>query len=178
MILGAVIGVSLHIFTQKTHSLFYARLHWTTPPHTLTLLTVSLVLASLGFFTYYILKMLHLDPDFSVPLAMRYCADQSWVKVDTTPFYSLMRSSGTFLGMSFVAKLSRYFRLRTVIRAPTGRYHQRFAGLVLSYVFIIGLMYLPLRVADHIVGIYLFALVKAALVPVVTVLPLVLPCVY
>jgi glucose-6-phosphatase len=50
------------------------------------------------------LQVIGLDPDWSVARARRYCAHASWVYVDTTPFYALVRYSGAGLGLACVYK--------------------------------------------------------------------------
>ena len=132
-----------------------------------------LLLGGVGI--YYGLWIIGLDPEFSVPLAMEYCQERSWVHPDTTPFYSLMRSTGALLGMGVVAYLVGD-KVTGIERGWTkGRFgvNLRLFGLIFSLVVIVFLhsKYVPSFAESGDVVFYSVAVFKAALIPCVTLPP-------
>ncbi|KPM06673.1 glucose-6-phosphatase-like protein [Sarcoptes scabiei] len=57
--------------------------------------------------TYFTLILMGFNPHWSVERALKWCARPEHVRVDTTPFYSMMRYSGFFagIGLGFNTKL-------------------------------------------------------------------------
>lgn len=125
---------------------------------------------------YYFLQIIGLDPEFSVPLALEYCQERSWVHPDTTPFYSLMRSTGALLGMGVVAYLVGD-KVTGVERGWTKRerfgMNLRVFGLIFSLAVVVFLhsKYVPSFVESGDVVFYSVAVFKAALIPCITFLP-------
>lgn len=64
-------------------------------------MAVLLLVSALS--TCYTLILLGIDPMFSVPKALMYCKDSAWIHLDATPFYSLMRSSGSVFRLAVVS---------------------------------------------------------------------------
>lgn len=56
-------------------------------------------LLSSALTTYGVLRVLGLNPLWSVDRAMKWCAKQEYIHLDTTPFFSMMRYCGFMLGM-------------------------------------------------------------------------------
>jgi glucose-6-phosphatase len=48
--------------------------------------------------TFYILKWCGLDPQWSISLATKYCANPDWIHLDTTLFNAVYRDAGSVLG--------------------------------------------------------------------------------
>ncbi|XP_064470967.1 glucose-6-phosphatase catalytic subunit 1-like [Ornithodoros turicata] len=71
------------------------------------------VLASIGLFasallTYGVLSLMGVDPLWSVNRAVKWCAKQEYIHVDTTPFFSMMRYCSFPLGMGLGMTTSAY----------------------------------------------------------------------
>ncbi|XP_013786929.2 glucose-6-phosphatase-like [Limulus polyphemus] len=49
--------------------------------------------------TYGVLRVLGLNPLWSMDRAVKWCAKQEYIHLDTTPFFSMMRYCGFMLGM-------------------------------------------------------------------------------
>ncbi|XP_065882517.1 glucose-6-phosphatase 3-like isoform X2 [Dysidea avara] len=64
-----------------------------------------------SFFIYYVWIWLGFDPSFSIPLAEKYCADHTWVHLDSTPYLSVMRSSGSLFGLAICKLIQQYVKL-------------------------------------------------------------------
>jgi len=71
------------------------------------LFAMSLCFGFGAFFIYYLWTWLGFDPSFSIPLAEKYCADRNWVHLDSTPYLSVMRSSGSLFGLA-ICKLIQH----------------------------------------------------------------------
>ncbi|WAR05077.1 G6PC2-like protein [Mya arenaria] len=48
---------------------------------------------------YIVLAMIGLDPQWSITLATKHCADPSWIHLDTTLFNAVYRDAGGILGL-------------------------------------------------------------------------------
>lgn len=98
-LLGACIGVSVamlisHLDTDKfkLNHYFYG--------------TVLLFISALS--TFAVLKLLGFNPMWSVERALKWCAKRENVHLDTTPFFSMMRYCGFFLGMGLALHSNLY----------------------------------------------------------------------
>ena len=125
-----------------------------------------------GIAIYYGMIIAGLDPEFSVALATKYCQERSWVHPDTTPFYSLMRSTGALLGMGVVSllaerKLVMFERLWSRNGVTDMK---RVIGLTLSLlvVSLVHSKYTPSFAHSGDVIFYTVAIIKAAIIPFVT----------
>ena len=153
--------------------MFQTKLQWTLPNSKISLSTASALSLLSGVGIYYGLQIIGLDPEFSVPLAMAYCQERSWVHLDTTPFYSLMRSTGALLGMGAVVLLVGDRLMKAERQWRSRRVGMNILGLMLSLVVIILLhsKYIPSFVENGEVVFYSVAVFKVGLIPCVTLLP-------
>jgi len=88
--LGALIGVTVAVITTHfdTHKL--QRSHY---------IKGSLGVLLSAMFTYVFLKLMGMNPMWSVDRALKWCSKREYVHLDTTPFFSIARYSGFFFGM-------------------------------------------------------------------------------
>ena len=167
--MGVVFGLLLYTAIARSRSVHH-QLLWTTPTSPALLLLLSSLLLVNGLLFYRFLLFLNFDPAFSVSLAYQHCQERSWVHLSSTPFFSLVRSSGAVLGMSLVAKL----RPGLVSECSLGM-GSRMSALGVVGVGIALLGYVDLGFSlfgSHLLWFYVQELVKSALVPLVTVSPL------
>ena len=169
VILGLVIGYVID--TVSSHSTtFLSKLQWTLPNCKINLFTSATVLLLSGVGIYHCLQMVGLDPEFSVPLAMEYYQERSWVHPDTTPFYSLMRSTGALLGMGVIASLVGNKMVEIERQWESRRVSVNVLGLISSLIVIAFIhSYIPSFVGG--IMFYSVALLKAVLISCVTFLP-------
>lgn len=59
----------------------------------------SLTLVTSTFASYLFLSFLVYDPSISVAKAQKWCIKPSYIHLDTTPFYAMVRDSGATLGL-------------------------------------------------------------------------------
>ena len=155
-------------------SLFLTKLNWTLPNTRTNFITGSVLLLLGGVCIYYGLIMIGLDPNFSVALATKFCQERLWVHPDTTPFYSLMRSSGALLGMGVVASLAsgKWVHLVNIERQWTRkpqRIGTKISGLIFS-LFVVTLLhskYTPSLAQSGDVVLYAEAFLKTSMIPCV-----------
>lgn len=88
-VLGAGLGLVVALFLSKIDLQKLAV--WTYVTGTVFMLTV---VAS----TYGLLMIMRVDPGWTLVKAMKYCEKREYVHLDTTPFFSIMRYTGFFLG--------------------------------------------------------------------------------
>lgn len=89
-VLGGIIGVAVAILVSNLNTDHMSRRAY--------------IMGSLGLFlsamtTYAALRMFGMNPMWSVDRALKWCAKREYVHLDTTPFFSMMRYVGFFLGM-------------------------------------------------------------------------------
>ena len=80
----------------------------------------------------------------SVPKALMYCKDSAWIHLDATPFYSLMRSSGSVFRLAVVS----IFFLMPSWNSTLQTRIRRFVGLLLYTEFVAVLNCVPLYVGN------------------------------
>lgn len=163
-------GTLLDIIISKSYLVHHLFL-WTTPTSSTPLLLLFMFLLTSCLSLYWLLLFLKLDPAFSVPLAQKYCQDPSWVHLDTTPFYSLCRSTGTILGMSLVARFGMSLFHRRHWETSGGH----LGGLMISIAVIGCLGYVDFEFSiygNRTLGFYIQSLIKSGLVPWITIAPL------
>ena len=111
--LGVVLGISV---ARQV----YGSSKWLNLLRSQWLLVASLILAS-AVGTYFFLLLTGQDPAWSISQAVKWCAKREYIHVDTTPFYSLTRYSGSAFGLglgltsTFFAKTDRAAFSRTQI---------------------------------------------------------------
>lgn len=99
VILGTVIGLFVASTVRKHSSVLFE------VSHSVLYCTIcSIVLVVTTLASHIILSILIYDPSISVTKAQKWCVKPSYIHLDTTPFYALVRDSGTTLGlgMSFL----------------------------------------------------------------------------
>ncbi|RWS29486.1 glucose-6-phosphatase-like protein [Leptotrombidium deliense] len=97
--LGMIIGIAVSMLVTNLDTDRFERKHYFAG-------TVCLVASA--FSTFLILKALGMNPMWSVDRALRWCAKREYVHLDTTPFFSLTRFAGFFLGMGIGLHSSLY----------------------------------------------------------------------
>ena len=166
VLFALVVGWLLHRLTAQS-SLFQSSTQLQRSS-SLALACSSGVLLVTALALYCLLALLDLDPAFSVPKAVRFCEEPSWVHLDTTPFYSLMRSCGTLLGLAAVARFSATLWNRG--SPPTSK---RWPGLMASLMLVFLVRSIPVHTTSNIV-FYVASLLKSSLIPVTVLIPKVL----
>lgn len=99
VVLGTVTGIFL-AFSVRKHSSLLLKIS-----HSVAFSAIwSIGMFVITLFSYFILSILVYDPLISVTKAQRWCIKPSYIHLDTTPFYALVRDTGTTLGLgiSFV----------------------------------------------------------------------------
>lgn len=89
--LGLVLGISVA-------KQVYGSSKWLNLQRVQWLLVASVILSS-AVGTYWFLLLTGSDPAWSISQAFKWCANTEYIHVDTTPFYSLTRYSGTAFGL-------------------------------------------------------------------------------
>jgi len=88
--LGMVIGVAVAMLVSNLDTDSFSRKQYIYG-------TAGLFMSAMS--TYAILRMMGFNPMWSVERALKWCAKREHVHLDTTPFFSIMRYTGFFLGM-------------------------------------------------------------------------------
>lgn len=88
-LLGAVVGILVAILVSRMNVDKVGRL-------TYTLGTIGMFASAMV--TYTVIKNMGINPLWTVDRAMRWCFDPKHVHLDTTPFFSMTRYLGFFLG--------------------------------------------------------------------------------
>ena len=151
--LGMVIGVAVAMLVSNldTDSLDRNKYIWG---------TVGLFVSALS--TYAILKMMGFNPMWSVERALKWCAKPEHVHLDTTPFFSMMRYTGFFLGMG-LALHSNLHRIAAKQRFTTA---MKILTAVLSVLFAKATEFVPLP-KSNVNLCYALVFVMSAILPYV-----------
>ncbi|XP_067121170.1 glucose-6-phosphatase 2 [Centruroides vittatus] len=80
------------------------------------LLTIGLFSSALC--TYAVLQLMGMNPMWSVDRAVKWCAKQEYIHLDTTPFFSMTRYCGFALGMGLGLSSSLFARISSVKFPP------------------------------------------------------------
>ena len=175
VLMGLLVGYMLDKVSSHSR-MFLINLQWILPNSGINLFAASLVLLTSGVGLYFCLQFVGLDPEFSVPRAIEYCQERSWVHPDTTPFYSLMRSTGELLGMAMIASSARDSLAKAekqlIRRRGTMKLITKLVALIFSLP-VIAFFHsecVPSFSSSNFV-FYAVALSKAALVPCITLFP-------
>ncbi len=157
VVLGFAGGLLIHTLAYRSaivqNRLFLSR------ENSRDYLCFSLALLLVGVAIYLIWTWLGFDPSFSVEKAIRACRNPSWIHLDTTPFYSLVRSMGSLLGLGVVA-----WGCEASWNADSAPMRSRVPGLALTFALIAGLSYVPVPTASSVL-FYALSLVKCSLFP-------------
>ncbi|XP_015927004.2 glucose-6-phosphatase catalytic subunit 1 isoform X2 [Parasteatoda tepidariorum] len=88
IILGWAVAVSLENINQvKCNILQYS--------------TITAGMMASAAFVYTFLETIGTDPMWTINKAIKWCIDENYIHLDTTPLYSMMRYCGFMLGMGF-----------------------------------------------------------------------------
>ncbi|KAL3836740.1 hypothetical protein ACJMK2_022158 [Sinanodonta woodiana] len=60
--------------------------------------------------TSAVIRMIGLDPDWSIAKAMKWCAESQWVHPDTQPYNAVQRDAGSLLGYGIFVSIARSSR--------------------------------------------------------------------
>lgn len=91
-LLGSAIGVAVAILVSNADTDRFQKRHY-------VLGSAFMFLTAMA--TFVVIKGLGMDPMWSVNRAVKWCVKSEYVHIDTTPFFSMMRYCGFFLGMGF-----------------------------------------------------------------------------
>lgn len=109
-LLGSIIGVAVAMLVSNADTDRFQRKHY--------------FMGTLGMFvtamaTFFAIKSLGVDPLWTVQRAIKWCAKPENVHIDTTPFFSMMRYCGFFLGMGF-GLFSGLYKTASKVKFTTG----------------------------------------------------------
>lgn len=111
VILGTIIGLLVACTVRKHSSVVFE-----VSCSVSYCIVCSIVLVVTTFASHFVLSVLIYDPSISVTKAQKWCVKPSFVHLDTTPFYALVRDAGAVLGLgiSFTrAKMNNWRGLST-----------------------------------------------------------------
>ena len=94
VILGTVFGLIVASVVRKYHSLLTRVSH-----SAMFCALCSQALIGTTLLSYFILSLLVYDPSISVSKAQKWCIKPSYIHLDTTPFYALVRDAGVTVGL-------------------------------------------------------------------------------
>lgn len=82
------------------------------------ILSTGLLLFS-ALATFVVLRAMGINPMWSVDRAVKWCARQEYIHMDTTPFFSMMRYCGFLLGMGLAFNSDLYMKLQSPAGQPS-----------------------------------------------------------
>ncbi|KAL4229357.1 Glucose-6-phosphatase [Mactra antiquata] len=124
--LGTLVGLCLTLVMRKV-DLHHLSFH--------KCLIISVAMPTSCIITFYALKWMHLDPQWSITLATRYCADREWIHLDTTLFNAAYRDAGSVLGYGTFLLISK--RVSSAITPTNDRNTQNDKEQCLARTFIL-----------------------------------------
>ena len=89
-LLGALIGITVAVLTNHFDTSKFKRSHY---------IKGSIGVLGSAMLTYAFLRLLGMNPMWSVDRALKWCSKREYVHLDTTPFFSIARYTGFFFGM-------------------------------------------------------------------------------
>lgn len=108
VVMGTVIGIIVASAVKKYNSILLKISH-----SVLHCAVCSVTLIATTLVCYFVLSILVYDPSISVSKAQKWCIKPSYIHLDTTPFYALVRDSGATLGLGIsFAIIAFAFRTR------------------------------------------------------------------
>ncbi|XP_054166775.1 glucose-6-phosphatase 2-like [Oppia nitens] len=151
--LGMVIGVAVAMLVSHldTDSVTRKQYIWG---------TIGLFASAMA--TYALLKMMGFNPMWSVERALKWCAKREHIHLDTTPFFSIMRYTGFFLGMG-LALHSNLYRMATKDVFSTS---MKISAAVLSVGFAKATEFIPMP-KHNVTLCYAIAFLMSAVLPYV-----------
>lgn len=152
-LLGMVIGIAVAMLVSNLDTDRVERKHYIWG-------TAGLFGSALA--TFSLLKLLGFNPMWSVERAIKWCAKPENVHMDTTPFFSMMRYCGFFLGMG-LALHSSIYRIATKERFTTT---MKIVCALLSLAFAKATEFVPMP--KHNPNLcYIFVFMLSAVLPIV-----------
>ena len=118
VLLGAVVGVVLSYLVRRSQ-------RFAVLTNLVHCFVVSLILLGSSLACYHLLLSVLFDPSLSVRKAQRWCANPSFIHLDTTPFYALVRDAGAAFGIGIATCMDKVFG------SPSKHAHNT-AGLILG----------------------------------------------
>ena len=94
VILGTILGLLVACTVRKHSSVVFE-----ISCSVLYCIVCSIVLVVTTSASHFVLSVLIYDPSISVTKAQKWCVKPSFVHLDTTPFYALVRDAGAVLGL-------------------------------------------------------------------------------
>uniref|UniRef100_A0A023FWU3 glucose-6-phosphatase n=1 Tax=Amblyomma parvum TaxID=251391 RepID=A0A023FWU3_AMBPA len=119
-LMGMVIGCLLAKFMCKIDTDHVTRRQY-------VLISVGLCASALA--TYGVLRLMGVDPLWSVDRAVKWCVKQEYIHVDTTPFFSMMRYCAFPLGMGLAMTSGFYQR---VVKTTEFTFFMRVAAAIMA----------------------------------------------
>lgn len=119
---------------------------------------------------YLLLKLTDIDPLWSVDKAKKWCANQDWIHLDTTPFAGLVRNLGALFGLGLAVNSQMFFQS---CKGKNG-YKIRFKIMCVTATLTTLKLYDFIKIPTHTeVLFYILSFCKSASVPlgVVAVIP-------
>ena len=101
VLMGLMVAIILNIICEHYQE-------WLDEASFKSMLIMSVCSGLGAFLIYFIWTWIGFNPSFSIPLAQKYCLNPNWVHLDSTPFLSVMRSSGSLFGLA-ICKLIQYY---------------------------------------------------------------------
>lgn len=90
---------------------------------------ISVGLCASALATYGVLRLMGVDPLWSVDRAVKWCVKQEYIHVDTTPFFSMMRYCAFPFGMGLAMTSGFYQR---VVKATEFTWSMRVLAAILA----------------------------------------------
>lgn len=174
--LGILVGVSLAYMLKKD-----GRIAKVTNLN--QCFVISLILITVTLLCYYVLSRAVYDPSLSLSKAQKWCIDPSYIHLDTTPFYALVRDAGTTCGIGLayslvnVCGITKPYSLRSVpvdngTKLSTGQESSSLLNRslkILLSLFSLQVLELLTLPRSHILVFYVFGYAKNVLIPVIVV---------
>lgn len=101
VLMGLMVAIILNIICEHYNN-------WLEEATYRSMLVMSLCSGLGAFLIYFIWTWLGFNPSFSISLARKYCLNPKWVHLDSTPYLSIMRTSGSLFGLA-LCKLVQCF---------------------------------------------------------------------
>ncbi|XP_024289141.2 glucose-6-phosphatase catalytic subunit 1 [Oncorhynchus tshawytscha] len=155
-----VAGVVTGILVAET----FDRVQWIYRASLRRYVYTSLSLLSFAVGLYLVLRGLGVDLLWTLDKAQRWCQRPQWVHIDTTPFASLLRNTGTLLGLGLGLHSPQYAEARRVGGGAT--YRLACVGATLLLLHLLDSFRPP---AHSRALFYLLSFCKSATVPLATV---------
>jgi glucose-6-phosphatase len=150
-LLGSVIGVAVAMLVSNADTDSFQRKHY--------ILGSAAMFAS-AMTTYFVIKSLGVDPMWTLTRATKWCAKAEYVHIDTTPFFSVMRYCGFFLGMGF-GLFSNLYASAQKVQFTTG---MKILSALMAVGFAKASEFVPLP-RSHLYLTYFSAFVISAILP-------------